>query len=550
MNTLTLSPIFQSGMVLQREKPILVFGTAPEGSLVTVHLFSESADCTSSTAVSSDCNVTKAALSQANVTPSHCTDCAWQCVLSPQKAGEHFSLSVSCSVQTPDQDILLTDISIGDVWLAGGQSNMEFFLRYDQDWETVKAYEPNPKIHMYNVPQLAFPGHQKDTTGYGKWFREGESGFEIFSAPGYSFARNLQPHIGVPIGIIGCNWGGTTASAWLDEKLLEDSPLSVYLEEYEAALRQYAPEELEQLSLQAWAFEDSKQHTEDFMPLLYGRDRAWQEQYMQDHKDDPKVPLGPWNINRPGGLYHKMLEPLIPFTLKGFLWYQGESDCCHASLYGDLMSSLISCWRTRWNDELPFLFVQLAPFGLWLDCDSIDYAEVRHQQEWVSKTVPQTGMISIMDIGSYYDIHPKQKMEVGRRLALLARSRVYGESIVCESPSLLRAERNGKTLLFTLSDCQELHGCLPYGTPPLPQPPVPLNGKPLPTFGTPTGFVLLQEQKEIPIDSIRLQDNQILITADTLSSAPCSVSFAWADFAEVHIWNEAGLPVRPFRCEV
>ncbi|NLL78754.1 MAG: sialate O-acetylesterase [Clostridiales bacterium] len=529
MNPLTLNPIFQSGMVLQRDKPILIFGTAPAGCRITVRLFSKDTDCT------------------ASVTPDRDT---WQCTLPPHRAGEHFTLSASCYEQMTDStacskaeqkttdsnsqkgktagctDILLTDISIGDIWLACGQSNMEFFLRYDADWETVKNYEKNPHIHMYNVPQLAFPGHSKNTTGYGKWFCEGETGFETFSAPGYSFARNIQPHIGVPVGIIGCSWGGTTASAWLDESCLEKEPLSIYLKEYKEAVAQYSPEEMTRISLEAWAFEDSAEHTRDFMPLLYGRDRKWQEDYMKEHASDPIIPMGPYSINRPGGLYHQMLEPLIPFSIKGVLWYQGESDACHAEMYDQLLTSLISFWRKKWHDDFPFLFVQLAPFGVWLECDSSHYTEVRARQELVSQTIPNTGMISIMDIGSYYDIHPKQKMEVGRRLALLARGKVYREDILCESPALSHAKRKGDTITLTLSHAAGLHG------------------DPLPSF------VILQDGQECLIDHIMVQDHQIILQVKALSPSPCTVQFAWADFVEVHIWNEAGLPVRPFCCEV
>ncbi len=503
----TLAPIFQSNMVIQREKPIVIWGAAQKGTTLSLTLMQGS---------------DKIASAQTTVSE----DGTWQTTLPAQNAGENFTLTV-CSLEEQSDTLTLTNLSIGDVWLACGQSNMEFFLRYDADWETVKQYEKNPKIHMYNVPQLAFAGHTKDTTGYGCWFCEGETGFETFSAPGYSFARNLQPQIDVPIGIIGCNWGGTTATAWLDESCLEKEPLSVYLKEYEDACSLYSPEEMERLSLEAWAFEDSAKHIADFMPLLYGRDRAWQENYMKEHEKDPVIPLGPWNINRPGGLYHQMLEPLIPFAIKGALWYQGESDAGHADIYDELLTTMITWWRQQWNDEFPFLFVQLAPFGIWLQCDSTDYTKVREKQELVSKTVPNTGMVSIMDIGSYYDIHPKQKMEVGRRLALLAEGKVYGHALLCESPQFISAKRssaNPKQLTVSFENCGKLH-CGEENI---------------------SGFVLLQQDKELPIDSITINGTQLIIQAEALTDAPCTLKFAWADYAVVNLFNEANLPVKPF----
>ena len=515
MNLLTTAPIFQSNMVLQREKPIVIWGNAPVDSHISICLQTPAGIASADT------------VAELNTTSSVGK---WQCTLPPQSACENARLTISCD-RTGCEAITLDQISIGDVWLAGGQSNMEFFLRYDQDWDIVKTYEKNPKIHMYNVPQLAFPGQERDTTGYGVWLKEGDTGFDTFSAPGYSFARNIQPNIGVPIGIIGCNWGGSTAATWLDESCLEEEPLAVYLREYEEALQEYTPEEMKEISLKAWAFETSPKHMEEFMPLLYGRDRAWQETYMEEHANDPFVPMGPYNINRPGGLYHQMLEPLIPFAIKGALWYQGETDAGHADIYDKLMTAMITFWRKKWDDPFPFLFVQLAPFGEWLACDSKGYTQVREKQELVSKTVPRTGMVSIMDIGSYYDIHPKQKMEVGRRLALLARGKVYGENILCESPEFLKAVRDtasGHAITISLANCGSL-SCPDQDI---------------------TGFVLIQQGKEIPVDSITIDGTQIILKADSLSDAPCTVQFAWADYATVNIYNEAGLPVKPFRwCE-
>lgn len=523
-NLLTLAPIFQSGMVLQREKPIVIWGCAPAGTTVTIQL-DYPAEQTPDTAGRRAADTEQLSEgTHTEVSPNG----TWRCTLSPQDAGENYRLTVLCS--SPDTEpLVLENVSIGDVWLAGGQSNMEFFLRYDADWENVRKYDKNPQIHMYNVPQLAFAGHAKDTAGYGFWFTEGEPGFDSFSAPGYSFARNIQPHLQVPIGIIGCNWGGTTATAWLDESCLSKEPLNVYLQEYEAAVKEYTPEKLEELSLKAWKFEDSPQHCADFMPLLYGRDRAWQEDYMKKHENDPVIPMGPWNINRPGGLYHEMLESLIPFSIKGVLWYQGESDSGHADIYDQLMEALITCWRGQWKDDFPFLFVQLAPFGVWLDCDSKGYTQVRQKQELVSKTVPHTGMVSIMDIGSYYDIHPKQKMEVGRRLALLARGKVYGEDILCESPEFLSAERTGQTITLQFRNGGALH-CI--------------EDAPI------SGFVLQQQDKEVPIDSVVIQDETIVLRVDALTADPCTVDFAWADYAVVNVHNSAGLPIKPFQCEL
>lgn len=499
MQAFALFSIFQSGMVLQRNKPIHIWGTAPVSSVVT------------------------ASLNDVCVSASAKEDGTFTIILPSMKETTGCTLTVSCDIKVASP-IVLTDIAIGDVWLAGGQSNMEFFLRYDKDWDTVKNYENNPMIRVYNVPQVAFEGHtSRIIPGYGRWMQSDDPDFETFSAPGYSFARHLQPHINVPIGIIGCNWGGTTATAWLDESELADEPLNIYLKEYQDACALYSKEEMTRISLDAWTFEDSLEHNLDFRPLLFGRDYQWQLQFLDDHKHDPVIPLGPYNINRPGGLFHTMLEPLMKFAIKGAIWYQGESDAGHPDIYHLLMERLISYWRKRWNDELPFFFVQLAPFGVWLECTSDNYALVREKQEYVSNHVPNTGMVSIMDIGSYYDIHPKEKMEIGRRFALLARGMVYGEDIICKSPRLKNASRLENTICLTFDNCS----CLTIGE-------------------QKSDWKLMQNGTELTIDSISAKDNTITISVEDLTDAKVSISLAYADYAEIHIWNEAGLPICPF----
>lgn len=518
MEQIVLSPIFQSNMVLQRQKPIHIWGQAPADRQVIIYLSQD----TTKTNPNTDYIENNTTGTYASVSTISDSFGYFHGTLPPMEAARNCTLSVRCA-DSKAEELILTNVSIGDIWLACGQSNMEFFLRYDKDWETTKQLPENPDIHVYNVVQTAFEGHRRDIPGYGRWMNDKDPELETFSAPGYSFARHIQPHIDVPIGIIGCNWGGTTATAWLDESELQKEPLCIYLEEYKQALSMYSSEEMTQISLKAWEFEDSPEHGTDFAPLMYGRDYDWQKQYLKDHASDPVIPLGPYNINRPGGLYHRMLEPLIPFSIKGVLWYQGESDAYHGDMYDILLGTLIQSWRKKWNDNFPFLFVQLAPFGVWLECTSDHYTIVREKQELVSRTVPNTGMVSIMDIGSYYDIHPKEKMEVGRRLALLARGKVYGESILCKSPCICMATRENHSIILTFDYCSTLH----------------MDGKR-------NDFVLKQNNTVLALDSVSLIQNTIIISSNALSDGPVQISLGYADYAEIHIYNEAELPILPF----
>lgn len=503
MHSLKLNSIFQNNMILQREKPLNIWGEGSDGLLITVKL----------------CGATATSTVKNNI---------WNCLLPPLIAGTNQVLEVYKNQETIPA-IKLTGLSIGDIWVAGGQSNMEYFLRYDEGWEKTKALPVNTNIHMYNCPRLAFEGHEKDISDSGYWFKEGDKAQESFSAPGFSFARTLQPALNIPIGIIGCNWGGTTASAWLDESYLKEEPLSIYLKNYEDAIKDVDPNLLQEESLKGWALDDSPAHQKDLESMMYGLNEKEQEQWLLDHAGDPLIPMGPYHNNRPGGLYHEMLKKITPFAVKGVLWYQGESDSNYPEIYDKLFTSMIRCWRDSWKDQLPFLFVQLAPFGKWLDCSGENYPLVREKQEFVSKTVPGTGMVSIMDIGMYDDIHPKKKMEVGRRLALLARGMVYKEDILCQSPEFYVARREGNSILLEFLYtgkglyCQEDR----------------ING-----------LAIIQDEEALLIDSAKIDRNSIILKFKNLSSSPCKVSFAQTDYVEVNLFNSSSLPVKPFHCVV
>lgn len=189
-----LAEIFQSGMMFQREKETGLWGNAAPGVSVTASLYKETEPLSDP-------------LFQANGTADE--NGRFHILLPPMEAGEGYQLSVSFA-SPPEASILLKNICFGDLWLAGGQSNMEFFLKYDRDWEDTKRLPRNPHIRMYNVPQRAFEGHTThNKSGYGYWFDDSDPGLACFSAPAYSFARDIQAATGVPIGLIGCNWGGS-----------------------------------------------------------------------------------------------------------------------------------------------------------------------------------------------------------------------------------------------------------------------------------------------------------------------------------------------------
>lgn len=565
-----LAEIFQDGMLFQRDKDIILWGYAEPDTRVTVSLYRENdahsdnscpagAESVLSGSSTADTGRALPTCSTAKTNPllseSGTADenGNFRVTLPPREAGEGYQLHVTFE-SAPEASIRLEHIGFGDIWLAGGQSNMEFFLKYDKDWEDTKKLPRNPHIRMYNVPQRAFEGHTShNKTGYGYWFDDSDPAVETFSAPAYSFARELQTAIGVPIGLIGCNWGGSTASTWVEEEALTAPPLDRYLKEYRDAVAGVPAEKLAADSLAGWAFEDSVKHYADFEPLLYGRDRDWQLNYMKIHAGEPVIPMGPWNFNRPAGLYRTMLSGVIPFSIKGVLWYQGESDAGdYALLYDKLLTALIKNWRREWNDDFPFLIVQLAPFGEWLDCDSQGYTTVREKQAAVSKDVPSVHMATIMDLGSYYDIHPKEKMEVGRRLALLARGHVYGEKdLLCDPPEALSAARlNDSQIAVTFrygdglyTDGKASDWRIGLGEP------TALVGEDSTSEAEPADRnIRLQEQYAVPAEVTIENDRVILTLPDVIPGGqpPVWVSLGWDDYAEIHLFNRAGLSAAPF----
>lgn len=511
MSSIIMPTLFQDHMMLQADKPLHIWGDTSDIRVLTLRLGEDSLTIP--------------------VTDNH-----FSCLFPAQRPGTEQTLSFYADEEAQPV-LVISHISIGDIWIACGQSNMEYALRYDADWQHTRREPKNPDIHMYNCPQLAYEGQVKVLPHSGHWFTAGDPAWPEFSAPGYAFALDLQKDRHIPIGVIGCNWGGTPACAWMDEEHLSDPDLSVFDREYEEAVAPWDPDELREESLKAIAFENSYAHGMAWRAVMYGLTLAEQEEWMDRHQDDPVIPMGPWHHYRPHGLYHTMLEKIAPFTIKGFLWYQGESDSGHAKLYALTLTALIDCFRKTWQDEsLPFLFVQLAPFGRWMGCTGDHYVTVRESQEIAAHTVPGTAMACIMDLGMYEDIHPKFKMEVGRRLSLLARGHVYGEKILCDSPEFNYAVREDATninLFFSHTGNDPCEGLWEDG-----------RGQ--------DSFRCTQGDRELKIFFFHPIANRITIYfEDADPDQPIRIDYAKEDYCQVHIWGSVeNLPLKPFTCIV
>lgn len=500
----TLPDIFQDNMILQRDKPIFLWGKCSSPCHLKITLGGNSIDCDSAE-----------------------TD--FSCTLPAMEAATDLTLSIFEEGNSVPS-IQLQNIAIGDIWLAGGQSNMEYFLRYEAHWNETRKLPKNPMIRMYNCPQLAFEGQKRDLPDSGYWFEDQDEAMASFSAPAYHFARTLQPTLNIPIGIIGCNWGGTPARAWVDKKYLDTPDMRFYLEEYENYLSSQDLEALKNESMTAWEL-DASYHTQmEFRALMYGLSEVEQQVWMEQHKSDKYLPLGPYHHYRPGGLYEYMIQPIAPFAMKGVLWYQGESDADHPDLYDKMLDVLIKCWRDTWKDEtLPFLLVQLAPFHKWLECEGDGYPMLREKQDIAAHTIPNTYLTSIMDIGMYEDIHPKEKREVGRRLALLAQNHVYGMDCLSDPPEFTNASRENNTIRLTFANA----GDTLY-----------INGDAL------QAMKVCQGNKTCEVSQCRIESNTLVIGIDGLTCEPVTISFAEDSYCEVNLYNSADVPAKPFHCTI
>lgn len=514
--------VFQNHMVLQREKRIAVWGTVNPGAQVTV------------------------AIQGQTVTATADADGNWKVFCNPLTT----SFSEEMRITSGKETIVLRDVAVGEVWLAGGQSNMEFHMRYDADMAMEKEICANDEIRFFDHPKVSYTD-QIDEADYGKhygfWRKAEPEQLERFSAVGYHFAKELQNRYGVPVGIIGCNWGGTPACAWMSREAILEGGGKIYLDEYDEAVRDLDLEKYEEQfrkNPESYVTDQLGIPTNDLM--MFGcTTEEFVAKMMEMGIDLSQIDLleitpqvGPKCERRPSGLYESMLKPIAPYTFRGVIWYQGETDGdCHPEIYRTLFPALIRNWRQLWKEEFPFLFVQIAPLEQWGNCKGERYVKIRAAQQYTVDTVPCTGMAVISDIGMQYDIHPKMKQPVGHRLALLAEHMVYGENVLCEAPTLIKAEAEDGRLVLTFDytgDGLYLSESLPHGQ--------------IVEKNRLGGLQVFQAGAEIPADSLEAEavGNQVFVYGSSIRAGVSTrVKLADTGWYQMNLYNSVGIPARP-----
>jgi len=466
-----LPKILASHMVVQRDLPVHVWGWAVPGEKVTVGFRGES-----KAAITSELGL-------------------WSIYLSPGVAGGPFQLTVQ-----GNNAITLDDVLVGDVWLASGQSNMEFALRYTSTAATDLPKATNPHIRLMMVNKVYADYPQTDLDGV-SWTASTPESAKEFSAVAWYFAREIEQRENVPVGVIDSTWGGTIAEAWTSLTALgEDAALAPVF----AARGHMTDAEVNE--------------------LLEGkvRNRLIAEAKTQG-KPEPQFPWHPpLNMWGPALLYNAMIAPLTPFPIRGVIWYQGESNSrgARAVMYQRLFRTLIEDWRQRWQiGDFPFLFVQLANFT---SVPEEDWATIREAQRRALE-LRNTGMAVTIDIGNPNNVHPTDKLTVGMRLALAARAIVYEEHLEYSGPMYRQITPEGSTVRVWFDHADGLEG----------------------KGGALTGFEVAGEDSKFFPAEAKLDGNTVVLSSASVAS-PVAARYGWANSPECHLYNSAGLPASPF----
>lgn len=460
-----LHELFGDHMVLQQKVENNVWGTVGAGEKVTVSLTKGDKSAVATT-TADDKGKFVAKLPAA-------------------AAGTGYTLAVAAGADNRT----LNDVAVGEVWICSGQSNMEWrfnLLRGGYDMADKAAKDNKGKdlttIRLFTVPKTAVAEPQSHVAQGAphetKWLMPSKDNVFTFSAVAMYFGRHLQPSINVPVGLIHTSWGGTPAESWTSkESLAANDELKYYVEKRDGMVK--AAPNKEKL-----------------------------------------------NAHTPTSLYNGMIHPLLPYSVKGAIWYQGESNAPRAAEYRTLFPAMIEDWRKAWKTELPFLLVQLAPFHD-NDPDGVNYAELRDAQLLSTTKLKNVGMAVITDVGDLFDIHPQHKEPAGQRLALAARALAYGQKIVYSGPTYKEMKVEGDKAILSFD---HLGGGLA------------VRGRVL------SGFTICGEDKYFYRATATIKGDTLEVSSEKVSK-PVAVRFGWNNFPVCNFQNKAGLPASPFRTD-
>jgi sialate O-acetylesterase len=482
---LSLASIFSDHMVLQRDKPVPVWGWAEPGDHVTVEFAGQRRSGKAG------------------------ADGKWLVRLDPLTANA-IPAALTVNSAKSGGPLAVADVLVGEVWLGSGQSNMAMQVARAAHFDREKAAANLPLVRMFREDSKGAAEPQQRATG--SWAVCTPDTVGSFSATLFFFGREIHSALGVPVGLVNSSVGGTPIEAWIDLAAQQAVPaLSPYLamiERERAAFDREAVRKKHEQAVAAWE-EKARAARQAGKPV----------------PDRPRNPFFRHESSAVAGLYNGKIAPLVPFALRGVVWYQGEANTHpgKGKFYGAQLRTLVTDWRAQWGEELPFAWVQLPNYGVQRD----DWMLVR---EGMLETLalPKTGMAITVDIGDPKDIHPGNKLDVGRRLAAWALAHVYGKPVPASSgPLPAGSEIRGSEVVCRFREAEGLRD---------------RDG------GEIEGFVIAGEDSQWKPARARIEGTSVVVSAAEVPK-PVAVRYAWSPNPKCDLVNAAGLPASPFRTD-
>lgn len=485
---LILHPLIGNHAVFQRDVPFPVIGKADSGAEVVVQWQGKDYQAKAG------------------------ADGKWSLQLDPSPANEK---GQALKVTSGTNSIEVSDILIGEVWLASGQSNMEWNLKQIGAQSAEAETAEDPLLRLVGISHS--PAQDPSESVKSSWSLTTKGSALNFSAVGYFFGRELRRDLKVPVGLIQSAVGGTPAEAWTPIEFLQAEPDFAKTLESRREYSNWYPRLLEKYGQEKVAY-----------------DLALAEAEKTGGKPPKKIgkPHTPErNPTLASVLWNGMIHPLVPYPIRGVIWYQGESNANRADVYEKLLTGMIGSWRKAWGlGDFPFLIVQLTDFNYNEDgATGIKWARLRDAQSAVADHVPQTGLAVTLGLGDPENIHPIRKMEVGERLALWAKKLAYGKDVVCQGPVFDSVKYSGGEAIVLFR---------------------PLTGG-LKTSDQKEvgGFAVAGSDKQFKPAQVRLEKNQVVLKSAEVAN-PTFVRYAWCNRpADANLTDESNLPARPFRTD-
>lgn len=539
----TLPEIFGDHMILQRNMNVPIYGWAAAGEKIKVDFMGKSYYA-----------ITGA-------------DGKWLVKLGRYSAGGPYEMHI----QGRSTQLNYKDILLGDVWLASGQSNMEYGLQTEKHAAETISKATDSFIHVFYVPvtlSLRPVGKLPPNvigSPNGRWvvcspaaMANPELGWHGITAVGYYFAQQIRKATGVPVGLIGSYRGATPAQAWISEEGLKQEPaFEKYVTAHQKLIDIYSPGKatypqklaLYQDSIKFWnatvgdAYKDSLKQWEADSARAISAGLILRPRPIIS-KPAPVIPLDPLDcLNSPTICYNGMIAPLVGYGIKGVIWYQGEGNgntLADATGYQQLFTRMIRDWRHQWRQgNFAFLFIQLPNWRAPAKTPSEGYWPLlREGQQQTLKTLANTGMAVITDAGDAVNIHPTNKLIPGNRLALVALQKIYGEKIVSSGPVYQSMKIRGNKIIIKFKEVNmglmsaNLIGDDVINT----------NSKEL------NGFGIAGEDHKFVWAKAIIEGNSVVVSCDTVAN-PKAVRYNWADNPPGNLYNKNGLPANPFRTD-